>query len=413
MKPFLDSNLQKETPHVRRALMSAEAQGSQTRDVLRDALGAEDAQHLSDELLINERRLYEAALSNTPDFVYIIDLSHRFIYANRALLTMWGRNWEETFGKSFLELGYEAWHAEMHDREIEEVIKTKASIRGEVPFVGTHGKRIYDYIFSPVFGASGDVIAIAGTTRDITDRKEAEDARKKSEERWRLALEASEFVGTWDWDIEKNLVVADERFARLYSVDPAQAAQGAPIEEFLKTIHPQDVEYLGPEISKIAQEGGEFHEEYRLLRPSGGLRWVMAKGRADLEGNDKPRRFAGVVVDITERKLAEEKLKHSQAELQLLTDALPQQIWTARPDGQLDYVNAFTYNYIGEIAIRDGVVDWINVVHPDDVAKSLDLWATCIATGQPYETHQRIRHKASGQYRWNLTALSRCAIQRG
>ena len=370
---------------------------------VRNKSTGEDARHLSDELLNYERRLYETALSNTPDLVYIFDLSHCFIYANRALLGMWGRSWDEAIGKNCLELGYEVWHAEMHDREIEEVVRTKSPIRGEVPFDGAYGKRIYDYIFSPVFGADGEVIAIAGTTRDVTERKEAEEARRKSEERWRIALEASELVGTWDWDIPNNLVVADERFARLYSVDPAHAAKGAPIEEFLKAIHPEDAQRIAPKIEKIVHEGGEFEEEYRLIRAADDVRWVVARGSADRQGRARPVRFAGVVIDITERKLAEEKLKQSQTELQLLTDTLPQQIWTARPDGQLDYVNAFTTHYTGDIPMADGIVDWVTAVHPEDLANSLELWAKSIATGQPYETHQRIRHKASGRYRWNLT----------
>lgn len=120
-----------------------------------------------------QQRLYETVLSNTPDLIYVFDLQHRFTYANNALLAMWGRSWEEAIGKNCLELGYERWHAEMHDREIEQVIATKKPIRGQVAFNGTQGRRFYDYIFSPVIGSSGEVEAIAGTTRDITDQHKA------------------------------------------------------------------------------------------------------------------------------------------------------------------------------------------------------------------------------------------------
>jgi len=120
-------------------------------------------------------RLYEAVMQATPDLVYVFDLQHRFIYANDALLTMWGRSWAESSGKTCLELGYEPWHAEMHDREIEQVIATGQPIRGDVPFPHkTKGVRIYDYIFTPVFGPDGRVEAIAGSTRDVTERQEHE-----------------------------------------------------------------------------------------------------------------------------------------------------------------------------------------------------------------------------------------------
>jgi PAS domain S-box-containing protein len=122
-----------------------------------------------------KRRLYEGLLSATPDFAYVFDLQHRFTYVNEALLAAWGKTLEESVGKTCLELGYEPWHAEKHDREIEEVIATRRPVRGEVPFEGTQGRRIYDYIFTPVFGANGEVEAIAGTTRDVTERKMLED----------------------------------------------------------------------------------------------------------------------------------------------------------------------------------------------------------------------------------------------
>ena len=135
------------------------------------------------------RRLYETVLSATPDFVYVFSLDHRVLYANDALIEMWGRGRDGAIGKTFLEIGYEPWHAEMHDREIDLVRATKKAIRGEVPFTGTLGRRIYDYIFVPVLGADGEVEAVAGTTRDVTDRKAGEEALRASEGRHRVLAE--------------------------------------------------------------------------------------------------------------------------------------------------------------------------------------------------------------------------------
>lgn len=120
------------------------------------------------------RRLYETILSNVPDLVYVFDLNGRFTYANQALLNMWGKSWDEAIGKNCLELGYPAWHAAKHEQEINTVIATGQAVRGEVPFIGTGGLRIYDYIFVPVFGSNSEVEAVAGTTRDVTERKQLE-----------------------------------------------------------------------------------------------------------------------------------------------------------------------------------------------------------------------------------------------
>ena len=152
----------------------------------------------------NQRRIYETALDSTPDFVYVFDLQHRVIYANAALLKMWGVT--EAFGKKLSELGYEQWHVEMHDREIEQVIATRAPIRGEVPFTGTNGRRIYDYIFAPVLGPAGNVVAVAGTTRDVTERQAADRALREQTERLAESDRAKdEFLATLSHELRNPL----------------------------------------------------------------------------------------------------------------------------------------------------------------------------------------------------------------
>src|SRR6185436_17909365 len=121
--------------------------------------------------------------TTTPDLVYIFDLNHRFIYANEGLLKMWGKTLDEAIGKTCLELGYEPWHAEMHDREIDQVIATKQPVRGEVPFSGTLGRRTYDYIFTPVLGDDGQVVAVAGTTRDVTEYRQTQESLRETDRR--------------------------------------------------------------------------------------------------------------------------------------------------------------------------------------------------------------------------------------
>lgn len=142
-----------------------------------------------------QRLLYDGISASTPDLVYAFDLNYKFVYANRALLEMWGRSWEESIGQGLLAQGYEPWHAEMHEREIDQVVATKKRIRGEVSFPhATLGKRIYDYIFSPIFNDAGEVVLVGGTTRDISDIKRTEEALKQSEEQFRALNESLELL---------------------------------------------------------------------------------------------------------------------------------------------------------------------------------------------------------------------------
>lgn len=142
-----------------------------TEIILKKALNAAERQ----------KRLYDSITNNTPDLVYVFDLNYRFSYANKALLTMWGKSAEDAIGYGLRENGYEEWHAAMHEREIDEIITTKKSIRGTVSFPHAElGSRIYDYILVPVLNEAGQVEAIAGTTRDITDIKHAGEKLQQS-----------------------------------------------------------------------------------------------------------------------------------------------------------------------------------------------------------------------------------------
>jgi PAS domain S-box-containing protein len=154
---------------------------------------AELSQRNLAERLAQHSRLFEQIATTTPDFIYVFDLAGRFLYANRRLLEVWGRTFEESVGKSLYELGYPQWHADMHMREIAEVIRTRQPIKGEVPFTGGSGiSGVYEYIFTPELGPDGQVEVIGGTTRDVTDRKQAEDERR------RLSAERDQQLRTFD-----------------------------------------------------------------------------------------------------------------------------------------------------------------------------------------------------------------------
>jgi len=143
----------------------------------------EEALRESREKGEQQRRFYETITAGTPDLIYVFDLNYRFTYANTALLTMWGKTWENSVGKGLLENGYEPWHAEMHHREIDQVRMTKQPIRGEVTFPhATLGTRYYDYIFTPVFNDQGEVESVVGTTRDVTERKQFEQSLAQGSE---------------------------------------------------------------------------------------------------------------------------------------------------------------------------------------------------------------------------------------
>ncbi|WP_164101059.1 PAS domain S-box protein [Candidatus Laterigemmans baculatus] len=273
------------------------------------------------------RRLYETILSNTPDLAYVFSLDHRISYANEVLLQMWGRTWEEAIGKTLLEIGYEPWHAEMHSREIEQVVATKQPIRGEVPFTGTFGRRFYDYIFVPVIGADGEVEAVAGTTRDVTERKQQEEELAERERRYRMVADAAKDA-IWDWDLVNNEVDWNEGVRTNFGY-PMEEVESDP-SWWSDRIHPEDAERITHAIHRHIREGGPdqrsanerstgrhadtWHGEYRFRRADGTYAYVFDRGRVVRDAEGRATRMVGSMLDLTERRQAEQNLARLLAE---------------------------------------------------------------------------------------------------
>ncbi len=141
---------------------------------------------LAEERLRQQWHTFDAALSNSPDFTYTFDLDGRFTYANRALLSLLQIPFEEILGKNFFDLAYPQELAARLQSQIQRVIETNEPLRDETDFTGPSGEtRHYEYIFVPVRADDGSVEAVAGSTRDITERKLAEERERQREEQFR------------------------------------------------------------------------------------------------------------------------------------------------------------------------------------------------------------------------------------
>jgi PAS domain S-box-containing protein len=158
--------------------------------------------------------------------------------------------------------------------------------------------------WQPTRDESGAIVRWFGTVRDVTERHDAQEILRVSEERLSLAFEASGSLGWWDWDIPNDRLYAGEHFARMYGVDPALAAAGAPLGVFVDGIHPDDRARVGERIRRALDTAGEFAEEYRLLAADGTVTWVYARGRCYHDAAGRPSRYPGVATDITEAKHA-------------------------------------------------------------------------------------------------------------
>jgi PAS domain S-box-containing protein len=247
-----------------------------------------------------QSRLFERIASTTPDFIYIFDLTGRFIYANRRLLEVWGTTYEQAIGKNLYELGYPQWHADMHMRELRQVIENKQPIKGEVPFTGGSGiSGVYEYIFTPVFDADGNVEVISGTTRDVTERRAFEQ---------RLTRDAMLLA-----NVQDSVIVTDlDGIVRFWNQGATQLF-GWTAEEMLNRPYAdrfpeserERVEAWVQRIATSPEGSPESLGEWYDYRKDGSRVWIEGSTRHITSSENESLGIMGVCRDITERKEAE------------------------------------------------------------------------------------------------------------
>ncbi|TCB62741.1 PAS domain-containing sensor histidine kinase [Rhizobium leguminosarum bv. viciae] len=186
---------------------------------------------------------------------------------------------------------------------------------------------------------------------------------------------------------------------------------GAPLEEisgvgFYKLFHPDDMSHLASEWHDIMASKHAREVVGRLRRADGQYRWctLRQKPRLDTEGNVV--RWYGVVLDIEDRKQAENALKEtktalaaSEENLSLIINSLPVLVWSARPNGSADFVNKSWLDYAGRPA--DQILEWgfLDLYHPDDIPGMVDIWKRDLEHSDHTVLKGRIRG-ADGNYRW-------------
>ncbi|MCJ2080275.1 PAS domain-containing protein [Methylobacterium sp. J-090] len=116
------------------------------------------------------------------------------------------------------------------------------------------------------------------------------------------ALDSSETIGRWEYDVPNDRVYADALVALVFNLDPVRAEAGAPLSAFLDGIHPDDRERAARTIAQSAEDGLSCTLEYRVCSADGVTRWILDRGRIAHDRTGRPTRGSGILVDITQTK---------------------------------------------------------------------------------------------------------------
>ena len=265
---------------------------------------AAEAQRLESEFM-------RGVLASSGDCIKVLDLDAKLVYMSEG-------------GQTVMEIDDFAavrgcpwpdfWEDEGNVSAVAAIAAARAGRAGHFQnFANTFKgrRRFWDVQVTPILGRDGLPERLLAVSRDITSTKEAERRLALSQERLDLALGVSDMVGIWDWDLASNLLYADARFARFYGVDPERGESGAPIEEYLRAVHPDDLARLHAEFRALFDSGGEYASDYRVVQPDGTVRWVSARGKLVCDAQGRALRFPGASVEITARKHAETTVREA------------------------------------------------------------------------------------------------------
>ncbi|WP_197064795.1 PAS domain S-box protein [Leptolyngbya sp. KIOST-1] len=296
-----------------------------------------------------ERRsqIFDALLATISDFVYLLDRQGRFVFVNQPLLDLWGLRLAEAVGKTFFELNYPPALAAKHQREIEHVFVTGQTVQDESTYVSPTGvSGIYEYIFKPMLGPEGAVQFVGGSTRNITHRQRAEAALRESEARFRSFAENSRDV-IWITDLqEERLVYVSPSFEQVWGRPVADVYDD--LNRFIGFAHPDDRDRIRTSWQQCRRRGTS--QDYRIVRPDGAMVWIRDRCFPIFDDQGKLLWMGGIAEDITEHKQIEDTLRQREAELRLITDAVPSLISFIDAQRRYRYNNRSYENWFGQLA---------------------------------------------------------------
>jgi PAS domain S-box-containing protein len=248
----------------------------------------------------------------------------------------------------------------------------------------------------PRRAADGRVIEWVGAATDIHDRKLAEAQLREQAERLRAALEASG-TGTFRWEISTDALTWDENLDRLFGLPPGVTARS--LAQFIAIVHPDDRQGIIDRCDLCRRDGADFHMEFRVVYPDGSVHWLDDHGKTFRDPHGRPAYMTGACTDITARKNAEAELRAGETRFRELAESIPLIVWTARPDGHVDYYNKRWSDYTGFPVDALLGAGWQAAIHADDLPATGRAWELSVRTGSELDIVHRIRG-GDRLYRW-------------
>jgi PAS domain S-box-containing protein len=229
----------------------------------------------------------------------------------------------------------------------------------------------------------------------VAVRQAAEAALTLANARLESTMAVAE-IGGWTWDLVDDVFTADKNLAALFGVEDERRLSGPPGLHH-RQIHPDDLAAVVAAKSAAIAGGGLVSVEFRVVWPDGTVRWMACRGKVQFDARHRPVLMAGLLIDITGQKSAEEAVRASENLYRAIGESIDFGVWVAAPDGRNIYASESYLRLIGISQEQCSNFGWSDFVHPDDAAGTMAAWLECVRTGSPWYREHRVRGR-DGQY---------------
>jgi PAS domain S-box-containing protein len=336
-------------------------------------------------------------LTSVGDGIIATDTEGKITFINPVTAALTGWEPQEAVGKSVQDV-FRIINEQTRDPVENPIARvlTQGNIVGlanHTVLVARDGtERPIDDSGAPIRDHEGNLIGAVLVFRDISVRKQAEQ---------KLAQFAAIVQSSDDAIISKNLDGIIQSWnpgaERMYGYR-AEEMIGKPITTLVPRDMPDDV----PQIIERLKRGERIdHYETRRVTKDGRVLEVSLSISPLKDATGQVIGAAKIARDVTERKLAEAAIQASERRFQLMADTVPGCVWTAAPDGSINYANRYWYTFSGLTETQTAGMEWASILHPDDQAMTLEVWSKAMRDGTPYQLEVRNR-RADGEWRWLL-----------
>ena len=232
--------------------------------------------------------------------------------------------------------------------------------------------------------------------RNVSERRDREEALREAEARLRRAQEAGG-VGLFTVYVGDNTLRPSPEFCRLYGLPERDSY---PSRSFEELVIPEDAHLVS---TAETRSNGVMPRDvaYRIRRAdTGELRWIARKGEIETDEHGRPKRFSGASRDITEQRAAQEALRESEDHFRHTVELNPQVPWTADPQGNITSYSTRWLDLTGQAPGEPLGAGWIKALHPDDVPSTHAVFSAALASGETVDVDYRINVGGRGEYRW-------------